>query len=245
MLEHYQRYGWAAAPGFFSAAEMTDLTRFVAEIGARPEVPGAQMVYRETSLLDPNARVIQRIENFCPYHAGLDALVRGGALQRAVERLLNDSVLLFKDKINFKMPGGAGFEPHQDQQAGWSAYAPQFVTAMVSIDAATLENGCLELATAPRPSGLVGREWSPLTAEELRPFELRAVPTRPGDVLFFDSFVPHASKPNFSGEQRRILYLTYNRAADGDQRAKYYADKRAGFPPDIERLPGVEYRYRV
>jgi len=71
------------------------------------------------------------------------------------------------------------------------------------------------------------------------------VPTGPGDVVFFDSFVPHASAPNLTANQRRVLYVTYNRASDGDHRVSYYADKRASFPPDIERLPGVAYRFRV
>jgi hypothetical protein len=101
------------------------------------------------------------------------------------------------------------------------------------------------MATGPRQTGLIGREWTPLTAVEMRPFDLEPVPTQPGDVLFFDSYVPHASKPNLSGNQRRILYPTYNRTSDGDHRARYYADKRANFPPDIDRRPGVEYRFRV
>ena len=244
-LDGFARHGWAAAPGFFSAAEAAQIARWTDEVTAMPERSGAQMLYREPSLLDRHARVIQRIEDFCPHHAGFDALVRGGRLQRAVEQLLGAPAILFKDKINFKEPGGAGFEAHQDQQAGWSTYAPIFVTALVTIDPATIENGCLEMATSPREAGLIGREWTPLTDRDMAGFALEPVPTLPGDVLFFDSYAPHASKPNLTGQQRRILYLTYNRASDGDQRARYYADKRASFPPDIDRLPGAEYRFRV
>jgi hypothetical protein len=243
--DSYARLGWASAPAFFSADEMAEIACWTDAIGALPEVSGAQMVYREASLLTPSAKVIQRIEDFCPHHEGFDRLIRGGRLQRAVEELLGGDAVLFKEKINFKMPGGAGFEAHQDQQAGWSAYAPLFVTALVSIDPATVENGCLEMATAPRQSGLIGREWAPLTAGDMAGFALAPVPTRPGDVLFFDSYAPHASKPNLTGDPRRILYLTYNRAADGDHRARYYADKRASFPPDVDRVPGREYRFRV
>ena len=241
----YSRDGWAAVPGFFSPEKTAEIDRFTDETEALPEVAGAQMVYREPSLLDPEARVIQRIEGFCPHHPGFEAVIRGGRLQRAVEQLLGGPAVLFKDKINFKMPGGGGFAAHQDQQAGWSAYAPLFVTAMVSIDAATIDNGCLEVASSPRQTGLIVREWAPLTPTDMIGFDLVPVPTSPGDVLFFDSYVPHASKPNLSGGRRRILYLTYNRASYGDHRARYFADKRASFPPDIERLPGVEYRFRV
>jgi hypothetical protein len=244
-LEHFARHGWVASKHFFTAQGIAEVARFTDEVCALPERVGAQMVYREVSLLEPNASVIQRIENFCPHHRAFDALIRGGRLQQAIEQLLDGPAVLFKDKINFKMPGGAGFAAHQDQQAGWSAYAPLFTTVMVSIDHATVDNGCLEMASGPRRFELIGREWAPLTAEELTPDSLVPVPTRPGDVVFFDSYAPHASKPNLSAGQRRILYLTYNRASDGDRRAQYYADKRASFPPDIERRPGVEYRFRV
>ena len=203
------------------------------------------MVYREPSLLDPAAQVVQRIEDFCPHHPRFDALINGGRLQAAVEQLLGGPAVLFKEKINFKMPGGAGFEAHQDQQAGWSRYAQLFVTAMVSIDPATIENGCLEMATAARQMGLIGREWAPLTDADMAAFDLVPVPTDPGDVLFFDSYAPHASQPNLTGQQRRILYLTYNLASDGDHRARYYAEKRASFPPDIDRVAGTEYRFLV
>jgi len=42
-----------------------------------------------------------------------------------------------------------------------------------------------------------------------------------------------------------VLYLTYNRLGDGDHRAAYYRDKHASFPPDIDRVPGREYVFRV
>jgi 2-aminoethylphosphonate dioxygenase len=244
-LEHYANKGWVVVPGFFSAAETDNLLRFAGEVCELPEVAGRQMLYREPNLLDAQARVFQRVENFCSYHLGFDKLIRGGRLESAVEQLLGGPAVLFKEKINFKMSGGAGFEPHQDQQAGWSRYAPLFVTALVSIDPATLENGCLEIANGPRQSRLIGREWEPLTAAEMAGFELTPVPTGPGDVVFFDSFVPHASGANLTSNQRRVLYVTYNRASDGDHRVSYYADKRASFPPDIERRPGVAYRFRV
>ena len=241
---HYARHGWCAAPGFFSPAEAAEISGWTDALTARPEVSGAHMVYWEASLKDPAAKVRQRIEDFCPVHPGFDALVHG-RLQAAAAELLGGPAVLFKDKINFKEPGGAGFEPHQDQQAGWSAFAPMFVTALVTIDPSTRENGCLEMADAPRLGGLIGEEWTPLTPAQMAAFALVPVPGEPGDVLFFDSYVPHASKPNFTAAPRRILYLTYNLAAHGDHREAYFAEKRAAFPPDVEREPGRDYRFRV
>jgi hypothetical protein len=243
--ESYGRSGWLLARSFFEPKEVVAISQWTDDLAAWPEVPGRHMVYREPSLIDSGIRVIQRIENFCPYHAEFDKLVRASRLFVAVEQLFGAPACLFKEKINFKMPGGAGFEPHQDQQAGWSRYAPLFVTALVTIDRATVENGCLEMSSAPRFLGLIGEEWRPLSTAETAGFKLVPVPTEPGDVLFFDSFAPHGSKPNLTDGPRRILYLTYNLASDGDHRARYFADKRANFPPDIERKPGVEYKFRV
>jgi ectoine hydroxylase-related dioxygenase (phytanoyl-CoA dioxygenase family) len=188
---------------------------------------------------------VQRIEDFCSQHAELDSLVRGARLQAMAENLVDGPLVLFKDKVNFKLPGGGGFEPHQDQAAGWSRYAPLFVTAMVTLDSATVENGCLEIAHGSRLQRLLGPEWEPLSRDALGAQAMRPLPTAAGDAVFFDSYVMHASAANLSPTPRRVLYVTYNATAAGDQRARYYADKRAAFPPDIERQPGVEYRFRV
>jgi hypothetical protein len=244
-LAAYARHGWVAARGFFSPAEAAQIAAWTDEVAALPETPGEHMVYYEDSRTAPGFRIVQRIENFTPYHAGFDALVNAGRLFKAVEALLGSPAVLFKDKINFKMPGGAGFEPHQDQQAGWSIYAPMFITALVSIDAATIENGCLEMTSGPRVTGMIGQEWAPLTPVQMSGLDFEPVETSPGDVLFFDSYAPHRSQANLTRAPRRILYLTYNPEADGDHCARYFHDKRLSFPPDIERTPGVEYQFRV
>ena len=241
-LAAMDRDGFLVVPGFFDAAETADLLRWTDEIGAAPEVPGRHMVYHEDSLTEPVHRVVQRIENFCPFHRGFDALVRHGRLVDWSGALLRERAVLFKEKINFKMPGAPGFKAHQDQQAGWSRYAPIFLTALVTIDPATIENGCLEMVAGRHREGLIGEEWSPLSEDGL---DLVPVPTAPGDVIFFDSFAPHASKTNATDAPRRILYLTYNGASHGDHRIQYFADKRASFPPDVERTGTQTYTFRV
>ena len=76
----FQRDGYLLLPRFFDRDEVAEITRWTEELASAPEEVGSHWVYREASLLDPDARIIQRIENFCPFHDGFDRLVRQGRL---------------------------------------------------------------------------------------------------------------------------------------------------------------------
>ena len=244
-LEYFSGQGFVVVPGLFDSQTTGTLIRAAAEVEALPEVAGKQMVYWETRQRGDGQRMVQRIENFYPYHDWFHELFDGPLLKGAVDELFGEASVLYKDKFNLKLPGGDGFKPHQDQQAGWSVYAPIFITALVCIDEATVENGCLELAAGLHDRGLIGREWEPLTDENMGDVEFMPVPTAPGDAIFFDSYAPHSSQPNLTDSPRRVLYVTYNRLRDGDHRERYFSDKRASFPPDVERVEGKVYKFRV
>lgn len=241
----FKRDGFVYVPGFYSAEEMQRIIGWVDEVTGWPEVAGRHMVYYEDSLKVPGSRVVQRVENFTQFHEGFGKLFTSGRMQDAVSDLLDEEAMLFKEKINYKMPGGDGFKAHQDAQAGWNIYGSFYITALVSIDRATVENGCLECAAGWHDKGLVGDEWTPLGEGETKDMVFKPYPTEPGDAMFFDSFAPHRSGPNLTDSARRVLYVTYNRASEGDHRDQYFADKRKSFPPDIEREAGKSYVFRV
>jgi len=243
-VARFRAEGHVVVPRLFGAAEVADIRRWTDEVQAWPETAGRHMMYFEQSR--DGRRLLNRMENVLPWHAGFRSLATGAALQGACGQLLGEPAVLFKDKINFKLPGGGGFEPHQDVQAGWSRYASLHITALVTVDRATIANGCLEMASGfAGAHRLIGREWEPLDAAQLAGLRWLHIEAEPGDAVFFDSFIPHRSAPNHTGDARRVLYYTYNRASEGDHLAQYYADKRASYPPDIEREAGREYRYRV
>lgn len=241
-IRDFERVGYIVVRGLFDESEIKRITDWTEEVAGWPEVPGKYMMYFEKSRLDPDRRILNRLEDVEPYHQGFSELFRGGKLQGVVAELFGEPAILYKDKINFKMPGGDGFKAHQDVQAGWDAYASLHITALVSIDASTPENGCLEMAAGHHRSGLIGDKWKPLDEDAL---EYTSVPTEPGDAVFFDSYAPHRSKPNMTDQPRRVLYVTYNRASEGDHRRQYYIDKRRNYPPDCEREAGKDYVFRV
>ena len=244
-IERFRNRGFVVVRGLFGAARMAEIRRWIDELEASPEEPGGVWFYYDNSLREPDTQVLSRIEYFDRFHGGLSRLMRGPALCGRASELFGEPAVLFKEKVNFKMPGGHGFEPHQDVQAGWRDYGGLHLTALVSIDPASEENGCLELAAGHHRRGLIGELWKPLGGSQLDGVVFEKVPTEPGDAIFFDSFVPHRSAPNMTDRRRRVLLVTYGRASEGDRRDAYFADKHRSYPPDVERDPHRTYEYKV
>ncbi len=243
-VAQFHRDGYLVVRGLYDSDEIRQISEWTDEVAAYPEEPGRTMMYFEQSARD-GARILCRVENFVPYHEGFCRLITERRLQMAVSQLFGEEAVLFKDKINFKLPGGDGFREHQDVQAGWDDYADLHITAMVAIDETNEANGSLEMIPGMHRHGLLGEKWAPLTDADTGHADYRPVHCQPGDAVFFDSYAPHRSAPNRTDRARRVLYITYNRASAGDARERYYADKRRNYPPDIEREPGKDYRFKV
>ena len=240
----FHRDGYLLVRGMYSPDEVADIAAWTDEVAGYPEVPGKYMMYFESSQAD-GSRILCRIENFVPYHAGFSKLITARRMQQAVSELFGEEAVLFKDKINFKLPGGDGFKEHQDVQAGWDEFADLHITAMIAIDETNEANGSLEMIAGMHKQGLLGSMWAPLTEEDTDHVEYVPVHCQPGDAVFFDSYAPHRSHPNRTDKARRVLYITYNKASMGDSRERYYADKRRNYPPDIERDPDKDYSFKV
>src|SRR5262249_12426780 len=128
-------------------------------------------------------------------------------------------------KINYKLPGGAGYAPHQDAPA--YRFVDVHVSCMVAVDDATLDNGCLEVVSRAHAELLPTDDAGCIRADVVERLAWEPVEVRAGETLWFHSRTPHRSGPNASPVPRRALYPTYNAASEGDQRAAYYDRKRA------------------
>ncbi len=244
-IDNFKRDGFLVIRQMVSPKEIQALSGWIDDIASlKPEI-GKQMVYYEDSLSKNGERILSRIEKFVDTHEKLKSFVYNEQMIGYVSQLLGEPAVLFKEKINFKLPGGGGFKPHQDIQPGWDSYASYFISVLVTVDKSTVENGCLELSAGHHQRGLIGRKWEPLEERELDGITFTKAPMEPGDVAFFDCFVPHQSQPNLTNKPRRNLYLTFNRQSDGDHREQYFADKRKSYPPDYERVVGKQYTFRV
>jgi len=249
-IREFHRTGVLVIPGqdVWTADEMKLIGHSVSEVDGWPEAPGKWMKYYEKARDENGNKILCRIENFTQYHAGLDHILNGSKLLSLCDQLFGCESILYKEKINYKLPRGDGFPPHQDVAAGWWIYGSSFhISALVSIDDATSENGCLEVVRGAHNKGIIGQPWKEMDPSFVNDpaTHWESLPTKSGDVVFFDSYVPHRSDINRTQKPRRVLYATYGKASEGDYRLQYYADKRLSYPPDIERLQGKDYEYRV
>jgi len=149
-------------------------------------------------------------------------------------------LVLFKEKLNLKPPGGSGFAPHLDGPSLRLALGddgPQtFVTVMVAIDDMTAQNGCLrvckgrwsqdhscdviepEKGASPDAGGRAGA--IPVHVADTLEFE--DVVCKSGTIVAFNDWTPHRSSPNASLFSRRAVFLTFNPLSEGDYHHAYY-----------------------
>jgi len=221
-LQHFEARGWVALD-VLPRSTRALLASWADEVAVLPESDGA-LQHREQTDTGPQ---LCRSEHFVELHAGLRELLTSGALLDTASALLGEPAVLYKEKINHKLPGGAGYSAHQDAPA--YPLLASHVSAMIAIDDADAENGGIEivsgcfdriLPTDDRgcidPSVEASLEWEPVSLPA-------------GATLWFHSRTPHRSSPNRSARPRRALYPTYNAAREGDRRAEYYAAKAAAF----------------
>lgn len=142
-------------------------------------------------------------------------------------------MLLFKDKINYKLPSGNGFAAHLDAPAYDHIGKIEHMTANLAVDAATPENGCLEVVLGSHRMNVELAEGGRISEGWERRHEWVPVPLAAGDMLLFGSHLAHRSAANATSASRSSVYATYHARADGEGlRERYYVDRRENFPPD-------------
>jgi ectoine hydroxylase-related dioxygenase (phytanoyl-CoA dioxygenase family) len=157
-------------------------------------------------------------------------------------QLMGEEAVLFKEKVNYKLPGGAGFTAHQDAPAFLSFGQRFHITVLITVDNSTQANGGLEFSEpVPMYETLKQAEDGTVHPEVESEISWEPVDLPAGSLVFFDSYIPHRSPSNQSQDARRALYITYNRLSEGSRRDDYYRDKREKFPPEIEREEGRDY----
>lgn len=137
------------------------------------------------------------------------ALLRSDRVARLAHALGRSQGPLVQSMLIFKEAGiGDAVPPHQDA-AFLATEPPSVVGLWIALDAATADNGALEVAPGAHRGPLRSRyrrDGDRLWTEVLDPTPLEAPDDRvlagPGTLIAFDGRLPHGSRPNRSSVAR-------------------------------------------
>jgi ectoine hydroxylase-related dioxygenase (phytanoyl-CoA dioxygenase family) len=214
-IDQYRNEGFVVVERLFNAE---DLARVDATIRQMTEQALAGGDFSKVLELEPEPvdgkRVPRRIFNPYDQHETFRALAQDPRLLDKIESLIGGDFNLQHSKLNMKPAKvGSVVEWHQDM-----AYFPHtnddLVTALIYLDDATEENGCLQVLPRHHThffdhSGPDGR-FAGMITESLADFgKPRSLPAPAGSAIFMHCITPHGSLPNRSSRARRTLIYEY------------------------------------
>lgn len=180
---------------------------------------------------------ICRTENVSACHGGFAGLTSGPLAELAASAL-GVAVVGFKDKINYKQPGGAGFSPHQDL----AAYpgASSVMSILVAVDECTTASGCIWFA-AGVDELLATDDRGVVVADVVSSLSWSPAELAPGDALCIGGLIPHFSEANKSSAPRRVLVASYAPQGEGYDRERYYSARQA----EMAQARARDERFRI
>lgn len=162
-LQSFQERGYLLVRGFFVPTETKLMQQWAEEVHDLPRNPSAPwMAYEEVNGEGKN--VLCRTENIANSHSGFDSFLRGEPATSALNQLAGEKMLLFKEKINYKLAGSGkyhsritnkpiqaahtsyrGFDPHIDANAYTHVKNIKHLTILAAVDETNASNGGLEV----------------------------------------------------------------------------------------------------
>lgn len=232
----YHALGYDIIRGVFSQDLIVSLNEELSDLDALPE---SYVYYDRLN----NVRRVEHFAKSCPVvNQIVDQLIP------ILHNLYGFDFCLFKDKLNYKPPGGEGFLAHYDGvfritestssvYNGWYKYADLFVNVLLPLDPFTTDNGCLQISPIHKLSfdDLILNTFQDGTPNLIpdveKDLDFVDLIVSPSDVIIFDSRCPHRSQPNHSSYPRSSLYLTFNPLSSGDHYDQYFIDKNSSSSP--------------
>lgn len=214
----YRRDGYAILRGLFSRE---DVGAWAAECKRLLRLGIAHKDNQRTlaHYLTETMYVIDRFDPVIDISPVFMELARDSRITKPLSELCGEDVLLFKDRLIYKMVGTTGYPIHQDY-SWWQAFSPDVMNVILAIDAADAENGAVELFPGYHDRLLSAPgEMRHMNAEEAEQIDLtdgEMFETQPGDMIIFHCLTPHRSGPNRSNRLRRQVYFSYSPARHGD-----------------------------
>ena len=212
----YQRDGYVIARRFFNSDEINRLYEVATTDSALN-----QHAY---GVVDQSGRQSKLALWFTPGDDIYGRLTRSRRMVESVALLLDSSapVCHFHSKLMMKEPRvGGAWEWHQDYGYWYKnqfLFPDQMLSVLVALNAATVENGCLQVIKGSHKLGRVEHGFAgeqvgadaTMVENALKTMDLVYVELEPGDTLFFHSNLLHRSDANLSDQPRWTFISAYN-----------------------------------
>ena len=239
-VSEYEENGFVLAKGFFDSAEIGLLRRAAKEDRALDQ--------HSFGRGDGEGGTVRLSLWNHPGDTLYGMFARCESIVNSAEKLLGGEVYHYHSKMIMKDPKvGGAWTWHQDYGYWYQngVLFPLLCSASIAVDAATRENGCLQVI---RGSHGLGRIDHVLTGDQagadmarvneiLERMELVYVEMDPGDTLFFDCNLLHRSDQNHSDQPRWSMICCYNAASNDPYKESHHPR----YTP-LHKVPDAEIR---
>lgn len=238
-----KRKGWVVIKKFFLTKEVQNIKKDI--IKKIKKTKNNKNFYYESI---NKKEKLRRIEKVADFSRTARILINSKKVLELISYIKNNSFLLFKDKLNFKYPGGKGYLPHIDghflwrdkynkKQNGWKKYSNDFINLVVPLEETNKKNGCIYIADIKNTFD-IGKNFSQISKKlilgtpninkkYIKKFKFNSIELSVGDICLFDWRCAHFSKDNKSKKSRMIFYATYCKKNKlNNVRSNYYYDKQ-------------------
>ena len=222
-IAQYNDLGYLFSPGLLSSDEVDALDNDIPLLlNGDDEIDGLHRERERSGAVRQVFLAHRRIESF-------KNIIRHPKILRPVQQILKGDCFIWHSKLNAKDAfEGTVWLWHQDYGYWmWDGVKPDLVSAMIFLDQATLNNGCLMIVAGSHKWGRQEhyadttttsyKQWcidTDTLKTKIQEEDIQHITGNPGDVLFFDCNIVHGSGHNMSPLPRKTFIIAYNAIAN-------------------------------
>ena len=212
---------------YFNVEEKRALLEWTDELIVLPEEPNKWMHTYEFNSINPPR--LSSIEHFLEKHNRFNQMAQCAKLNTLLSTLMEETVTLFQENVQFWNPGHKGVPPRQDAFELNTVGPSHHITMMVGLD-----KGVIHLPYKFKyQQKLLAQRDGQLTAKLANKTKWTPLEYYTGDLLLLDSYLPYYIPPNDSELTRRAIFISYNKKSDGgSKRDAFYQKKRLNQAPN-------------
>lgn len=218
-VEQFRREGWLVVHQAFTRRQVDDACEGLRDLINCRGKTSYQLMFEaavrdriDALTDDERQKAIRKVFNFASADERLDAVMLDPALLGVLSRLGLRNPTLYQAMALLKGPRGREKPWHQDRAYFDTPLEDRVIGVWIALDPATPENGCMHIMPGQHQPIIhwKRRDWQ-ICDTDIKAMQDRrlAIPLNPGDLLLFDSMLPHGTPTNNTDMRRRALQYHY------------------------------------